>query len=490
MSKKFLFLLFILPLGLYAGLPHKSHSVLESGRWFRISLQTTGIYKLTYQDFQAMGFDPAGIDPSRIQLYGNGSGMLPEINNASRADDLTENPIFVQDGGDGKFDTSDYVLFYGESPDQWVLDYDTRLFTHSKNLYSDSTYYYITIGTIPGKRVQSFASLDSVPDYTTTWSMDHQVHEIDSVNLIQSGKAWFGEYFSADKNEYSIPFTFPNADSGTAAKIVTHVAAKSTLTSKFILTDSKSFSDSIGIGDSNPAGDRYAVESTKVSYLLNPHPSINIKIHYEMNEPGGIGWLDYLEVHCKRSLSWTPPQMSFRDPIAVRIPVTEYRLKGTNSSLTIWDVTHRNDIKKIIPVATDTTLKFRISSDSLREFIAFDGSSFYTVHLSGPVANQDLHSLEPANLIIVTNPLFREQADSLADFHRTTQGLTVHVVDVYQIYNEFACGQKDLTAIRDFMKMLYDRAGTGKEPRYLLFFGDASYDYKNLTAEDNNLVPT
>jgi hypothetical protein len=39
------------------------------------------------------------------------------------------------------------------------------------------------------------------------------------------------------------------------------------------------------------------------------------------------------------------------------------------------------------------------------------------------------------------------------------------------------------------MKMLYDRGENGQEPRYLLLFGDASYDYKNLTAEDNNMVP-
>ena len=45
-----------------------------------------------------------------------------------------------------------------------------------------------------------------------------------------------------------------------------------------------------------------------------------------------------------------------------------------------------------------------------------------------------------------------------------------------KIYNEFSSGAQDITAIRDFVKMLYDKAQPGKEPRYLLLFGDASYD--------------
>jgi hypothetical protein len=150
MRIKILIVLYLLPIVLLAGYPHKDHSVLENGKWFRISLQKTGIYKITYNDFVSMGFDPATIDPSKISVYGNGGGMLPESNATGRADDLIENAIFVQDGGDGNLDPGDYVLFYGESPDSWVLDYTSRHFSHQKNLYSDSTFYFVTVGTTAG----------------------------------------------------------------------------------------------------------------------------------------------------------------------------------------------------------------------------------------------------------------------------------------------------------------------------------------------------
>ena len=107
MRIKILIVAFFLPMMLIAGFPHKAHSVLRDGKWFRISLQKTGIYQVTYDDFVSMGFDPASIDPTRIAVYGNGGEMLPESNAAHRADDLLENAIVVHDGGDGRLDPGD-----------------------------------------------------------------------------------------------------------------------------------------------------------------------------------------------------------------------------------------------------------------------------------------------------------------------------------------------------------------------------------------------
>jgi len=53
----------------------------------------------------------------------------------------------------------------------------------------------------------------------------------------------------------------------------------------------------------------------------------------------------------------------------------------------------------------------------------------------------------------------------------------VAVVTQQQVFNEFSSGTPDVSAIRNFMKMFYDRAGgTANSCRYLLLFGDGSYD--------------
>ena len=58
------------------------------------------------------------------------------------------------------------------------------------------------------------------------------------------------------------------------------------------------------------------------------------------------------------------------------------------------------------------------------------------------------------------------------------------------IYNEFSSGAQDISAIRDFMRMLWKKASSGNQPRYLLIFGDASYDYKDYLTGNSNFVPT
>ena len=100
----------------------------------------------------------------------------------------------------------------------------------------------------------------------------------------------------------------------------------------------------------------------------------------------------------------------------------------------------------------------------------------------GTIANQNLHALPQQDMLIVTRSAFLQQAEALAQFHRNKQNLRVAVVELNQVYNEFSSGTNDVTAIRDFTKMFYDRANgnVAQMPKYLLLFGDGTYDNMNL----------
>jgi hypothetical protein len=104
------------------------------------------------------------------------------------------------------------------------------------------------------------------------------------------------------------------------------------------------------------------------------------------------------------------------------------------------------------------------------------------------VPNQDLHALTSADLIIVTHPVFMRQAQRLADHRRTRNNMQAVVVTTSQIYNEYGSGGQDVTAIRDFVKQLYDRSPAGKQME-LLLFGDASFDYKSDPYNDKAFEP-
>ncbi|HTX87655.1 MAG TPA: type IX secretion system sortase PorU, partial [Bacteroidales bacterium] len=471
---------------------NRAHSVLASGKWYRIGVTRTGIYRITYEDFTRMGWDPSLINPDDIRVYGNGGGMLSETTSDPRPDDLKEIAVQVTGSGDGHFDPGDMVLFYGESPDTWSLDNVKKLFKHTKNLYSDTTFYFITTDLGPGKRIVPRTSCDSLPSYYSRYLSDYAFHEEDSVSPSQTGKLWVGEVFDNVKSDYTFHFSFPHIDTISPVYLTTSVVAWAPVSSKFTVIGPGGVVDSVIVEPTDPnTFNIVGRDKMKNSLVFHAKESLDLEVRYDLPTSTSTGWLDYLELNCQRRLIWTGPQMPFRDVNNIGPgKVSEFVLQQITPEVTVWDVTHPDEVRQVLPYATDSSFRFRAVTDTLRQFMAFDGSSFDSVQLSGPVANQDLHGMTPPDLVIVVHPLFLGQAQTLADFHRQTSHLTVDIATTTEVYNEFSSGKLDPSAIRDFLRMLYQRGSSSGRPRYLLLFGDGSYDPKNRVPNNLDFIPT
>ena len=110
---------------------------------------------------------------------------------------------------------------------------------------------------------------------------------------------------------------------------------------------------------------------------------------------------------------------------------------------------------------------------------------------SNASANQDLHGFAPgADFLILTTPEFRASADRVKALReqKAYGDLRTLVLDVQQVYNEFSGGLPDVSGIRDFLK--YSDATWSTRPRFVLLFGQASYDYKALLGSRSSYVPT
>jgi hypothetical protein len=97
------------------------------------------------------------------------------------------------------------------------------------------------------------------------------------------------------------------------------------------------------------------------------------------------------------------------------------------------------------------------------------------------------HANHRADLIIITHGDF---APSLAPLVRLRQrqGLSVAVVDIEDLYDEFSYGQKTPYAVKMFLSAA---KGWARAPRYVLLVGNATYDPRNYTGlGDFDFVPT
>ena len=264
------------------------------------------------------------------------------------------------------------------------------------------------------------------------------------------------------------------------------------MNSKFILSVNGAKADSITVDYYDPGNNSdYARYKQKITLKNNVSSPLTVNMTYELPYSSALGWLCYVEINCRKKMIWNGPQMGFRDGNSIGPhKKTKFILQGANPDVVVWNVTDPANITHLESHYSNDTVSFIAVTDSLKEFYAFDGSSFDSIRLVEPVNNQNLHAIQPTPLVIVTNPLFTDEANRLADFHATHDNIAATVVLTTDIYNEFSSGQPDITAIRDFLKMLYDRGYPANQPKYLLLFGDGSYDPKDRIPGNNNLIPT
>ncbi len=470
------------------------NSVLASGKWYKISVAQRGIFKLDYNFIQnKLGINPATISTTNIRVYGNGGTVFSENNSEENIDDLKENSIVVMDGGDGIFNQNDYVLFYANGPLKWIKDSVNKSFNHVQNIYNDSSYYFLNFDLGPGLRIANQTG-NFNPNLTVNSFNNYATHDQDIVNVGRFGKTWWGEEFSNDPGKHATQnFNFQTSPLIDSALVRLHFGSRSSVSGNSVnaLLNGQSFCStsfgSVGNGiEDNPIVDYYQTSKLKIT-----GNALSIQIQYNPAISTGKGYLDYLELNWRSELSFQNGQMNFCDWNSVgNGNIANYQMQNSSNNIVVWDITETPT--RMNGNLSGSTYSFNQSASFLHEFVAFDGSSFFTPGFTGIVANQNLHASPQVDYIIVTHHDFLEAANKLANFHQQKNNYRVIVATTEQVFNEFGSGSQDIGAIRDFARMFYKRAGndTAEMPKHILLLGDASFDYKNRTANNTNFVPT
>ena len=471
---------------------YASQSVLATGNWLKFSTSGHGVHKVTYEELANAGFSFQGVYPNQIRLFGNGGAMLPEQNDLPRADDLKEIAVEVVSVSPDEFIQGDYILFYAPSPDTWqaLTSAGNLRFEFNKNLYSDKAWYFVTVSDEPGKRIESLQPVIQPATHQVNTFHDYGIYKPDEVNLAKVGRQWFGDKTFGNSPLLELPaFHFPNIDSTYRVLVRSRFAVKASEVSRVKLhVNEHQF---LGSLVTVPNTHVYANLSAITATFNTSNPLLEVAVDFMNTNPSAAAWVDFIEVNLKRHLVYTEGQFSFRDLSTVgNNYVGNFRLRNPSEGLVVWEVTDISEPRQIEYAMVNDILEFRLPTSALREFIAFAHEDAYPIQNIEVVQNQNLHGLEAHDMIIVSPEVFLQEAEHYAQLRRASSELSIQVVMLEQIYNEFASGSADPTAIRDFMKMLYDRAPEGNEPRYLLLFGDGSYDPKDRLGDNQNFIPT
>jgi hypothetical protein len=430
---------------------YTASSALSGGKWVKMRVPATGIYKLTYEDLTSMGFS----NPANVQLYGYGGWMLDENFGTYKIDDLPQMSVWVEKGSDGVFNAGDYILFYARGPLKWEYNASSKEFVHTNNPYSNYGYYFVTESNEPTKQMNKVQSLTSYTKEFTGFN-DYQVYEKDLVSIGRVGREFYGEDFSVNTDQ-NFSISTPGIISENAGKITVNFIAKTATATPVTVQINGTSTLTKNVPKCEDGETDLARETSVTGTWSGVKSETNIvNVVY-----GAVGHtnarLNYIRLNYDRALKfYQDPYVLFRQVSAMGSN-SKYNIGGSNQNVKIWDISNVENICQIDnTVLTGNVTSFITNALTLQEFVAVDVSQknrFAVPEIIGPVENQNLHALGQTDMVIITHPDFITQAERLADFHRTTDKMRVYVVSAEQIYNEFSSGTPDASEYRRFMKM-------------------------------------
>lgn len=447
-----------------------ANSVLAEGDWQRVAVPEDGVYRLDRRFLEEHGIITATDSLSKVRIYGSGSGMLPQANDAPAPEGLREQSVWTSDA-------DDFLLFYAQGPDRTYYDEDQQVYRVEKHLYDTANYYFITRSEQPAPPMitrPNFTYGTGIP-ITERQAVYH--HERDLSNLLGSGRQWLGEELTTENPALDI--TFPSVAAGSATLEVA-VSSRATSRSTFAVAIDGAPVEPIRVDAAQKGLYGYqARTATEVFTLptLSANPTVSLR--YE-DRTENTGYLDYLTLNVREPLVYRQRPLWFSDPQARSGTLHRYTISQTDSASLLWDVTDPASVAQQAYRWQDSSITFQTRADTLRSFLLFAPTAdLPQPRYVGPMINQNLHALASPDLLIVTSPTLRAEAERLAQFRQQHDSLSVAVVSLPQIYHEFSGGRQDMTAIRNFIRHLYQRDAA---LRYVLLFGDASYDYQHNNA--------
>ncbi len=480
------FLIFIfLPATQYA----QQNSVLSEGEWVKMSLKNPGMYRINYQTLKDMGFDPDQIDPKNIAIYGLTGGKLPQANSTQYPSDLIEMNIKVLGEEDGVFNENDLILFYADAVDDIEYLANKRRFRVEKNPYAIEMHYFLTIQTQKGKRIKRALNLGL--EHPAIHHYSNLIHHEDELrNLLQSGRAWFGELIPA-QSAFNFRQTLAPLKEDGKFRLEISAMAQAFVDTKL----------NVGVNDqeigelsfSAIPDQQYGIKGNEQSLLYEGSNQLfnTSDFHLSLNfDPAGSNnaraFLNKITLELELKAHFDQNQELFRLPPQTQTAVATMHINTTNNDIQVWNVKQALHPEYQDFEQSEHDIKFGYFADLYQEYVIFQTDELPIPNFFEPITNQNLSGSPAEDFLIITHPLFESAAQRLAQFREQQDGLKTMVVTPEKIYNEYSGGRQDVSAIRNFIRHQYQKG----QLKYVLMFGKGSYDYRNIIDKDGNFVPT
>lgn len=465
----------------------KTASSLPSGQWYKIPISEMGIHRVNVASF------PDNVptsDPRSWQVYApfyEGRSLPFGLSETLPTPDNLK-PVGMSATGldDGEFSGNDEILFFAQSLNG---DFKGDNFTH---LYGTQRYYWLCIpdeDSPTANFVTTRTSSGLTPNFTVTNYEKRLYHENDLHNQLHSGQSWVGEKLTGNSDQFSIIFNEDYLDlSAELAFKALFAVDYDAGNFQHILTVELNGIE-LNVGQNNGLYKQIILSGSAGENMLREGNN-TLTIGYNSNSNASILYLDSLRMSYFRQLAPSPDFLF--GTVDLDSTVNRLVFQSIPSNFHLWDITDPTSVQEWEISANE----FVIAERGHRELFGFTEDQARTAFLT-EAPNLGTPNLRQAGLqadyVIITPEMFLEQAQRIKDLRENQvsadEQLTVEIVNIEDIYNEFSAGTQDPAAIKHFLHYAYFN---WRAPRlhYVLLLGDTDYDYRNITGQSKMRIPT
>ena len=452
--------------------------------WVKVRVLHDGVYRIDAGWLQTRNVNTDDIDPRTLRLLHTGS----------------ERPLQVTGEGDGSFDDGDFLLFVGRyrrdlTPTGQEKDFDS--------IYGRENVYWLTWGKDPGRRFeeQNGAPVSGYPKSSWFWATAHfeQDRWFQSMASAPDNNRdhWFYDRDPIKGVDVDTPgskifprdLVAPDLNEEYAARLRVDMHGLTPAHHSVLKLNNEWVGEYFWEGQ-----DVFHVdEEIPSSFLRDGINRLLVQAFASATEGQDRSLFNFFAIDYRRRYDAWPGFLQFVGEPSAGSQIT---LNGfSHSQIHLFDTARElvfTGMQVDGEALDSTTTRYFVSFEDRPEvtasYVIADSSQLRIPEGSLDPASDWMRAQPEADYVIIAHADFHEAAERLAQ-HRRAGGLDVVVVDVEDIYDEFAHGLMLRESIRDFIAHAYHT--WARRPEYVLLLGDATYDYRNiLGGGEPSYVPT
>ncbi len=436
----------------------------------RMTIRKEGIYKVTYEELNALGIDMTSVSNENIKITTAGK----------------EIPAYRS--GTGSFKPGDYVLFYG---------------VPFKSLYTKDNVYWLYQGSGSGKKMDS-RSAAPVNSYQLQQTFENSYHGEEDKKYWESvpngagADHWFWDSLQpvSETNNAAVQFT---ATLGNVNTISGNFSMKVNLRGETTLAHhTKVYINGTSVADFTWQG-----QIEYIHTIQNINPALfkigdnTVKIEELLTTTVDRVYINWFDINYISNYAAENDSLTF---IGKSSGNASFEIKNfSTNTIDVFDISDPLNVSilsntQVTQSGTTYTVSFSDLVSGTKKYYAAAASRFSTpdeMIIDEPSSLQSPRA--DIDYIIITHDLFAGAIQELADY-REAKGLRVEIVKIQDIYDEFSYGHKDAVAIKSFLTYAFNNWNSADHPTYVLLVGDASIDYRDdsgkFASGNVDFVPT